>query len=218
MNKKFIVPILALVLVYARGTTTDITASWANKEAFATKQYKSVFIAAITGNVPNKTIIENELGFQMTQRGITATKSHDVFPGTFTKDNKPSKEVLLDGIKASKSEAILTVTLRHEEDETRYVQGSTNAYGLYNPMGYGYYGNFYGYYNYAYGFGYDPGYYTTDKVYYIETNIYDAQSQELIWSAQSKTYNPNNIEDFTKGYTDAIVGRLQKDGILAKLK
>ncbi|MCF8715966.1 hypothetical protein JM658_14105 [Joostella atrarenae] len=217
MKKKLIIPFLALVLVYACGTTTDITASWANKEAFTTKKYKSVFIAAITGNVPNKTIIENELGFQLQQRGITTTKSHDVFPGTFTKDNKPTKEVLLGGIKESKSEAILTVTLRDQEDETRYVQG--NSY-MYNPIGYGYgyYGNFYGYYNNAYGYGYDPGYYTTDKVYYLETNIYDAESQELIWSAQSKTYNPNNIEDFTKGYTDAVISKLQKDGILAKLK
>ncbi|MEL4308021.1 hypothetical protein [Joostella sp. CR20] len=215
--KKIILPILAFALVVACGTTTDITASWANKEAFATKKYKSVFIAAITGNVPNKTILENELGFQLQQRGIGVTKSHDAFPGTFTKDNKPSKETLLEGIKKAGSESILTVTLRQQDEETRYVQG-TNTYAMYNPVGYGYYGNFYGYYNNVYGFGYDPGYYTTDKVYYIETNIYDAQSEELIWSAQSKTYNPNNIEDFTKGYTDAVIKKLQEDGILAKLK
>ncbi|MDG3583803.1 hypothetical protein [Galbibacter pacificus] len=215
MNKRIIASLIVLCLIYACGTTTKITASWANKEAFATKKYKSVFIAAITSNVPAKTVIEDELAFQMQERSIKPTKSHDVFPGTFTKDNKPSKETLLKGIKDSGSEAILTVTLRDEETESRYVPGTTN-YAMYSPLGYGYYGNFYGYYNSVYGFGYDPGYYTTDKVYYLETNIYDASSEELIWSAQSKTYNPTDIDNFTKGYTEAIIGKLQDDGILAK--
>ncbi|MCM5661422.1 hypothetical protein [Galbibacter mesophilus] len=215
MIKKVILPLLTLALVYSCGTSTNITASWANKEAFAQKKYKNVFIAAITGNVPAKTTIENELAFQLQQRGISSTKSHNVFPGTFTKENKPSKETLLEGIRNAKSDAILTITLKHEENETRYVPG-TNNYAMYNPVGYGYYGNFYGYYNSVYAYGYDPGYYTTDKVYYLETNIYDADSQELIWSAQSKTYNPSNIDDFTKGYTEAIIGKLQKDEILAQ--
>ncbi|QLE00375.1 hypothetical protein HX109_01925 [Galbibacter sp. BG1] len=215
MIKKVILPLLTLALVYSCGTTTNVTASWANKEAFVNKKYQSVFIAAITGNVPAKTTIENELAFQLQGRGIGTTKSHDVFPGTFTKENKPSKETLLERIRASKSDAILTITLRDQETESRYVPG-TNNYAMYNPVGFGYYGNFYGYYDTMYGFGYDPGYYTTDKVYYLETNIYDADSEELIWSAQSKTYNPSNIDDFTKGYTEAIINKLQKDGILAK--
>lgn len=206
----FILLLLATITISCSTSNTKMTGQWANKEKLQNKDINSVFIAVLSSNMDAKTTLEDELAYQAGMRGITAIKSHRVFTRTFTKDNTPSKQELLSAIRATNADVIFTVTLQDKESSTRYVPGRTAYY----PMGYGYYGNFYGYYSNMYPVMYDPGYYTTDKIYYIESNLYDAATEELLWSAQSSTYNPSNLENFVKGYTEALLQQLEKDGII----
>ena len=206
--------LLFAFLLAGCGSTTSINESWVNTEELVSKQYNSVFIVALTGNMAAKTLIEDELAFYAEKNGIKAIKSHELFPATFTQGRVPSKESISQVITESGAEAIFAVSLLDTETESRYVPGSTNyAYG-YNPLSYSYYGNFYGYYNTMHPVVYDPGHYTTDKIYYLESNLYDATSGQLLWSAQSKTYNPSSLESFTQDYTEALIKRLKKDGLI----
>lgn len=214
MRSIYILFTIGLFLVSC-GSSTSISESWTNEEKLTAKSYQSVFIVAITGNMAAKTLIEDELAFYAEKNGTRAIKSHELFPATFTKGNTPSREAILEIIQNSGADAIFAVSLLDEQSETRYVPGNTNyAYG-YNPLSYSYYGSFYGYYNTMRPIAYDPGHYTTDKIYYLESNLYDAQSGELLWSAQSKTYNPSSLESFTQDYTEALIKRLEKDGLRA---
>ena len=63
---------------------------------------------------------------------------------------------------------------------------------------------------------YDPGYYATDKNYYLEINLYDAKTEELVWSAQSETTNPSSIETFSNSFSQLVVNQLIKDGLISK--
>ena len=80
----------------------------------------------------------------------------------------------------------------------------------------GYYGRFTGYYSYYNPVMYDPGYYATDKNYYLEINLYDAKTEELVWSAQSETTNPTSIETFSNSFSQLVVNQLIKDGLISK--
>lgn len=214
MRPIYILFAFALFLVSC-GSSTSISQSWTNADKLNTKSYNSVFIVALTGNMAAKTLIEDELAFYAEKNGTKAIKSHELFPATFTQGNIPEKEALLQIIRDSGADAIFAVSLLDQETETRYVPGNTNyAYG-YNPLSYSYYGNFYGYYNTMHPIVYDPGHYTTDKIYFLESNLYDAESGELLWSAQSKTYNPSGLESFTQDYTEALIKQLEKDGLRA---
>ncbi|MBS7564414.1 hypothetical protein KHS38_08340 [Mucilaginibacter sp. Bleaf8] len=82
-------------------------------------------------------------------------------------------------------------------------------------MRYGYYNRFWTYYNNWYPYLYAPGYYDQQQVYYLETNLYDARTEELIWAAQSETYDPSSIDNFLKGYVKSIHERMVKDGLIA---
>jgi hypothetical protein len=62
---------------------------------------------------------------------------------------------------------------------------------------------------------YEPGYYVTDKTYFMETNLYDIESNQLIWSAQSETVNPGSIDNFVSTYPQILVDQLVKDGLLS---
>lgn len=201
---------LAFLLFACGSLNTKMTGSWKSPDLGTDKTYKSVFISVMGPSIQSKNMLESELALRASSRGITTYKSTEVFGNKFTQTT-PSKEEVLKIIRATGAESIFTVALKDKETTTRYVPGST---GYYSPMGYGYYGNFYGYYSGFYPMAYDPGYYQEDKIYYVETHLYDSETEELMWSAQSKTYNPSNSEDFVRGYTQALADKLIKDGII----
>ena len=83
-------------------------------------------------------------------------------------------------------------------------------------MSYGMYGSYYGYYNYYHPYVYSPGYYTTDRTYYIESNFYDLEEDQLLWSIQSEAHNPSSIDSFFKEYSYNLLGLLKKEGLITK--
>ncbi|MCF1191335.1 hypothetical protein LRR18_07015 [Mangrovimonas sp. AS39] len=211
--KKLLILCISVLLVSC-GSSTKIVGAWTNKDKLATRTKGSVFILAMTNNTQAKNVMEEEIAFQAGQRGIKATKSKDIFIQKFTKEDMPSKEYLLREIKATGAKTIFTVNLQDKETTTRYHPGNEMYVSGYSPYMYGYYNSFYGYYNYSFPITYTPGYYDTTKTFYLETNLYDVETEELLWSAQSKTYDPADMEDFIKSYSEAIIHQMIEDGVL----
>ena len=202
--------LLILVFAAACSPSTKILGSWTGPNT-PSEPYKSIFVTGISDNLVARQTIENDIDTQLKSRGIVATSSFDIIPPGF-KATEQNKEATLQAIREGGSDAILTVALLDQTSETRYVPGTT----MYSPMAYGgYYGRFYGYYSYYNPVMYDPGYYATDKKYYLEINLYDANSEELVWSSQSETTNPSSVETFSKTFSELVVTQLIKDGLIS---
>jgi len=202
--KKLFAVVILTVIFGACSPNSQITGSWKNTNVNA--RYDNIMVAGLTQNIEAKSTIEKDLTTALGEKGVTVVKSIDAFPTTFTKD--VSKEEMLAKIRKQGADAILTVTLVDKQTESRYVPGS---YG-YAPMPM--YGRFWGYYNYWGPMMYSPNYYTQDKIYYMETNVYDAKTEELVWSAESETYNPENLSGFSPELAKIIANKLVKDGII----
>ncbi len=212
MKKHNLLVLAAIIFgIVSCSPSTKITGSWTGPNTPAAG-YSSLFVTAITENVVARSTIENDLDNLLNSQEVDAISSMTIIPPGY-KSKQEDRERILTEIKATGSQAILTVALLDQTSETRYVPGTT----MYSPMGYGgYYGRFYGYYSYYSPVMYDPGYYTTDKNYYIEINLYDVQSEELVWSAQSETTNPADLESFSAVFSEVVVSRMLKDGIISK--
>jgi hypothetical protein len=207
--------LLVIAVLYASCSTSQkVTTSWSNKEAAKGKTYKKVFVFAITQNQAARNLVESDLRRSIIEIGKEAETSYDVFPATFTKETAPSKEIILAKIRELKCDLIFSVSLLDSKTETRYVPGSTSYYAPYPA--YGYYGGFGSYYGYYSPMVYDPGYYTTDKIFYLEANLFDAETESILWSVQSESYNPSNLKEFSAEYADLIVYQAGKDGIIKK--
>jgi hypothetical protein len=213
--KKQYIQLAAMLLIFlsACSPSTRITGSWVDPSARQRPiNNRSVFIASLTRNIEVRTKLETALAAQATARNIRAVRSIDTFSPEFY-TSLPSKQALLSKIQGTGVTSILTVTLIKQESQQRYVRGTSN----YMPYpAFGWYGGFYNYYNYMYPTMYDPGYYVTDKTYFLESNLYDAQTEKLIWSAQSETVNPGSIDAFVKEYPKVLVGQMIKDGLLTQ--
>lgn len=205
----FALSFLASTIFIRCGSTSVITGSWKAPDANI-RSYQKFFVAALTDNTSVRQTVEDELSRSLTQLGLQTVNSIEIFPPDFLNQEVDKSDEVLRRISETGSDAILTIALIDQTSEERYIPGS----GAYPVGRFGYYGTFMTYYGNWAGSLYTPGYYTTDKVYYLETNVYDTRSGKLIWSTQSETYNPSGLEDFLKGYKKAMSELLEKEGLL----
>ena len=203
-NIALIITLMAVSFV-ACGPTVKTAASWVNKDK-PHPPYKTIFITVLSENLAAKTVLENDLANAAAARGLKAYRSLEAFGPVSTLESIPVKESFLKKVKELGCDAIFTVALVNQKSETRYIQGSPTLYVPYTNFGY--YGNFSGYYDYGYGF-YKPGYYETNNTYFIESNLYDADTQQLMLSIQSKAANPKTLEKGSALYTASLIKEIQ---------
>jgi len=208
-NNLNLVLLLAL-FISACGSTTSITGSY-KAPGVTTVSYKKIFVSSLNSDPSIRQTVETNIANYLASKGYAAVKSTDVFPVSFhSSGGDKNQDTVLSKIRATNCDAILTIAMVNKETATRYVPGSGGVY----PYGVGYYGTFGAYYGYGYNSFYSPGYYTTDKIYYLETNLYDAATEKLVWSAQSKTYNPSSLDDFLQGYEKAMTQQVARDNLI----
>ena len=109
-------------------------------------------------------------------------------PQTFSATQDFTKEQLAESIGKTGCDAILMLALLDSKEVESYNPGT-----VYAPVNYGYYGGYYGYYNHYYPQVYSPGYYSVDKTFYLEANLYDLKADKLVWSVQSEARNPKDL-------------------------
>jgi hypothetical protein len=63
---------------------------------------------------------------------------------------------------------------------------------------------------------YTPGYYTFEKVYYLESNFYDLASDKLLWSVQSESHEPSGLKSWFNSYSYMLINHLKKEGLIKK--
>lgn len=207
--------ILAVVLVFISCSSSQkVLSSWVNKEELKGKKYSKVFIAVLTQNTSSKTILEYDLAATLNEQGYQTVKSTDALSGSFRDNPNLTKDDVLAKVRETNCDVILTVTLLDSKTETRYIPG-TSVYASYAPYpAYGYYGGFGTYYGYYAPAIYSSGYYTTDKTYFLESNLFDAATEKILWSVQSSTYNPDNIKEFSSRYCKLLVSQAKDDELL----
>ena len=198
------------LIVPACTVTTQITGSWKSKDLDGT-QYKNIFIVALTHDVNARKIVENELAAQLREQGIDVTTSIELY-GPIKREQAGSKDDIIAKMRENSNDAIFTVSLVDTNTETRYVPGDDSMYAP--TLTYNFYGDFGSYYNYYFPELNAPGYYANDRVYFLESNLYDVASEELVWSAQSESYSPGDIENFSAEFAGVTVARLKKDKLI----
>jgi hypothetical protein len=202
--------ILLITIIQGCTPATRITGTWNNPDISKSNNEK-IIVAALTDNVRARDKVESDMQIQLQQRGVKATKSIDLFPPTMMSKQGPDVNLLLEKIKGEDYDAIMTIALLDEETDTRYVPGNYT----YTPITrFGWYGRFRGYYTYWYPTVYEPGYYAEEKIYFLETNLYDVSSENLLWSAQSKSYSPASLRKASEKLAELTVNRLVQDRLV----
>ena len=209
--KKLLPFVLFVLLLSGCSPYKESTGVWVNKEKFQGKSYSNVFIIVMTANLEARALLENNLASIAQEKGYKVIKSMDVMPPGLKDAAMPSKEDIVKKVKDNNCDAVFVASLLKKEEDVRYTPGTT-AYSV-RPY-YSWSGNYFGYYSHWYPTVYNDGYYTKEKNYFMQSNLYDVASEEIMWSVQSTVFDPSSLAKFSKAYTSQLIKQLKEEGLL----
>lgn len=198
-----------LFIALACSSSSRITSSWRSSEKAALSFKKVIVLGLIKESDRSiREEMEQNLAQELRVRGQAAICACDIYgPKEF--DQLTEKQAL-EKLKDSGVDAVLTIVLLDKTRERYYIPG----HSYYTPYGI-YYNRFWGYSRTMYGRIYSPGYYTTDTKYFWESNLYDMESGELLYSAQSQSFDPPSTSALGKEYGRLIVEDLASKRVIA---
>ena len=158
-------------------------------------------VIALVKDETSRRVIEDMLAKRL---GDKAVASYTVLASEQIKE--ANEEALNQKLSAGQFSHVLLMRLADVEKETSYVPGTTT----------GFYGGYGRYYGYGAGMYSTPGYYQTDKNYFIETTVYSVNPNKLIWTGTTKTVNPSKIEKTVNEIAEVVSEKMKKDGFLKK--
>jgi hypothetical protein len=200
--KKLVLLTLVISSLVACSPSTEIVKSWKEPGGSVTPgPTNKALIVAMVKDETSRRLIEDQLA-QRISAASPAIASYTLLTSDMMK--AANDEVLNKMLAEGKFTHIVLMRLADIEKETSYVPGSS-------PVYYGSYGRYYGYGAGAYS---SPGYYTTDKNYFIETTIYSVTPDKLLWTATTKTVNPSKIDKTVNAIADVVSAQMKKDGFL----
>ncbi len=202
---------LTLLVFSACATSgTEITGSWARAENQA-KQFERIMVLGLSDNVPARAQAEQAIAGRLAQEGFQAIEGITMISPQALKDYNGDRDKAKKFFEEHSVDGVIVISVRDVKEEERYVPGTAT----YRPMTYGYYGGFYSYWYTAYDRVYTPGYYEESLEIFLESNLYDVTTEELLWSAQSKSENPSSIPELVRGYAEVLVRDLMAKNVIA---
>ncbi len=192
---------------------TKISQSWVEPDN--KKSYNDLLIIGIAESEQNRRAYESYFVEELRGLGVEGEASYKLI--------KSNEEIDRNSVgKAIKGLAIDGVIVTHMiavDEETIYRPGmgyGYGGYGAYGYGGYGYGGSLYGYYPHVNTYVHSPGYYTTHETYTLETNLYDVESEELVWSARSRTFSPESVDEVIVDLTKLLIKDLKEKNLIKK--
>jgi hypothetical protein len=206
--KRVLVLMMPLFLLLAACSSTNVTNSWKDKSVEQASFRKVLVIAMLPEKDRSlRQQMENELVDDLAKKGYSAMSSYAEYgPKAFA--GMGEKQVLQQ-LDRNKIDGVITVSLLNTEQSEDYVPGSVR-YEPYAVV----YNRFYRSYQTYYNRIYTPGYTDKQTNYFFETNLYDVNSNKLLYSAQSKSFDPSSASQIANEVSKAVVKDMQKNGIL----
>jgi hypothetical protein len=205
MSSKFrFVWIAVLALAVAScGTSSSLVQQW-HDPAYTGQKGQTMMVVALAQSEGARHVWEEAFSHALTQVDVKPIAGSKVLPAQGQVDQETMKQA----IRESGADLVAISRIVNVEKEQVYVPGTS-----YYPAPY--YG-MYGYYGSAYGMMNTPGYYQENKVYKLETNVYDVKTEKLVWNGLTETVNPETMQDGANSVINVVVMNMMDSKIIRK--
>ena len=165
----------------------------------------NVFVIGVIKTPGVKRFFEDEFVAQLKARGTDAIASYTVLPS----DRDIDQEELSAKIKELGADGVLITRLVDRKTVETYVPAASH----YAPPSH-YYNGWHNYYARSYGGIYERGYTVKDEVIVVETNLYEASAEKLVWSAISETFREGSDDKLISSFIRLMIENLSKQNLL----
>jgi hypothetical protein len=183
---------LIALLVTACVPAVELTSSW--KDSSYRGYPKKILVIGVAKQPAIRRIFEDEFVRQLNGLGMEAVASYTVIPDA----QQENQDAITAKLKELGTDTVLITRVTDKKTVTTYVPGT-----VYHPPAY--YSTWNGYYRQSYQTVYTPGQTIEDQYAMVETNLYDAVSNELIWSASSEVSMQHSTDKLITSYVNAMI-------------
>ena len=185
---------ILLVMAACGGASTTIEQSWTAPEA-RLGELRNVVTLYVSSDGAMRRTVEDAMSQQLARAGVRVTPSYTFLRDDELLDRARAKATLV----AAGFDGVIGIRLVSREQELAYIPGT-----------------FDGYWGPAWSAAYDPGYLVSETVVRVETSAYSLTSNQLVWSALSRTVDPNGPREVIDDITQVAATELRKQGIVAR--
>jgi hypothetical protein len=198
-RKRGIIGILVAIclMVVTSCLITTLDSVWKDPNYQGGKLNK-VLVVGVAKRPTVRRLFEDKFIAELKVRGTDALSSYTIIPqeGMLDKATVESK------VKTLGVDAVLVTRLVNRKKERTYTPSTYH------------YGGWYGRYSRGYGYVTSPGYYTEYETVNLETNIYETQTDKLIWSALSDTVLGGSVEVEIESLVKVIIKSLSDNQLI----
>lgn len=195
--------LIPLALLLSACASTQLTSVWKDP-SYQTRPAK-ILVIGMARSPLNRRLFEDEFVRRLEAHGTSAIASYTVLSDAQQGD----QAVIAKKVAELGADAVLITRLVSKKVVQVYVPGTP----YYPPP---YYDTWPNYYVYGYRYMYTPGYIANDEYAVIETNLYDAKTDKLIWAASSETGINDSNKNLIKSYIKVMVNNMIGLGLLGK--
>ena len=194
---------ILIAMLLTACASTQLTSVWKDP-SYQTRPAK-IMVVGVAKNPLNRRLFEDEFVQQLKSRGTDALASYTVL----SDEQQGDPAAIAKKVAELGADTVLITRLVSKKIVQVYVPGSP----YYPPP---FYGTWPDYYGYGYRYMYTPGYIAEDEYAVIETNLYEAKSNKLIWAASSETGISDSDQSLIQGYIGVMVKNMIGLGLLGK--
>ena len=189
--------VLFFIVVQVACTTTQFKSVW--KEETYDGQLNSILVVGLAERNDIRRFFEKEFAKLFNDRGTRAMASAVIIPP----EQELNEETVLAAAREHGLEIILVTHLISLGTKTTYRIPTNEA-------------KFNTYYDWAFAYVNGPSYYAQGSTNVVmATNIYEVKTEELIWSARTKTIDVHQSKyEIIKSKSTSVIKRLGKDRLL----
>lgn len=202
MKKLPFLSFIAVVVIALSCNTTKITSSWRepNKTVYL-NSLKKVLVVAFFKDETSRHKAEDQMSSFLNGNGL---QSYKYWGSSF---NKNHEKDIRAKIRGDGFDGAVTMRLIDVEKEKTYTSRNTLLYP-------NYYRSFSDYYIQNWGYHSNNGYFTTTKIYTIETNVFSIKEDRIIWTGLTKTTNPAGVDKLMAEVSHVVYKKMLKEGFV----
>jgi hypothetical protein len=198
---------LLVFMIVGCGPSSFITNSW-KAESPPGSKYKKIVVLGLIRDADQslRQKMEQHIVNDLEELGYDAVCSCDEY--NFEAFDGMDEQRALAKLKDAGVDGVLTVVLLDKTKEKQYAARQSRNYS----------DRFWGYYSTMRDRINNEGYYVVDTKYFWESKFYNMEKNELLYSAQSQTFDPSSSERLAHEYGQMIVKDMVKNNVLFNQK
>lgn len=202
---RLFIPVTLLILINGllACSSSKLVARW-NDTEYTGPVLTRVLVIGMVGDDIKRRYFEDEFIKQIAKSGHQGVPGYRLMPDLKDYDDKAK---LAKVVSDAGVDAVLVATLQAVDKEMSYVPPRVEWIPT---LGSGYYG----YYHSSYMAVYQPGYERIDTVVRLETRVFTAQDERLVWAGNTESFNPSSSEKVIRELAEIVVSDMKKSGLV----